>query len=100
MQPSSIEERRMQSGKGVSRFGAHAAIVVFYVVGGLLNGGNLLRAAEGMEYGSRSRELCIALARPVAAMARATRLDRPRPWIEVLSNRLMQGRTGSPSATP
>lgn len=98
MQPPAIEEQRLKSGTGVPRPAVHMAIVIFYVIGGLLNGGSLLRTAEGMEYGSRRREVCVALARPVAAAARVTGLDRSRRWIESMADRWMPGGAAAPPA--
>ncbi len=82
MKQPAIEEVRQAAEYGVPRRRAHVAVAVFFVVGGLLNGENLLRRAELLEHGRPLRTACVAAARPLAALSRATRLDRPRRWVE------------------
>lgn len=68
----------------------HAAVTAFYVAAALLNGPQLEQAAERIEYGRRLRPVALALARPVAAAARAARLDRPRAWVERFADRFLR----------
>ena len=81
MKPAGIEEQREAAGCGLPRPRVHVIVAVFYVVATLLNGEALLREAELMKYG-RVHDLCVALARPVAAITRTLYLGRPRAWLE------------------
>lgn len=81
MRVREIETERAAANCGVPPRQAHRALAVFYVLMLLLNGSALLREAELLPYG-RGRDVCVALARPLAAVSGATRLDRPRGWIE------------------
>ncbi len=82
MTERSIEISRMESGKGAPRGSIHRTVAVFFVVGALLNGENLLRNAERMEHGSRARAVCVALSRPLAAVTRALHLGALRRTVE------------------
>lgn len=76
-----IETERAAAQCGVPPRQSHQALAIFYGLLLLLNGSALLREAELMPYG-RGRDICVALARPLAAVSELTRLDRPRGWIE------------------
>lgn len=58
-----------------------AAVAVFYGLALLLNAEGLLRNAERMTYG-KQRQLCVAVATPVAAVARRLGFTQLRSWIE------------------
>jgi hypothetical protein len=58
-----------------------AAVAVFYVVALLLNAEGLLRNAEGMAYGTQ-RQVCVAVAKPVAALANRIGMTTLRALIE------------------
>ncbi|MBM4156030.1 MAG: hypothetical protein FJ221_13545 [Lentisphaerae bacterium] len=83
-----VELARMEEGAGITRAGVHLAVGVFFVVGALLNGENLLATAETMEHGSPARTVCVAAARPLAAAARALHLGAPRRAIEAWVDRI------------
>jgi hypothetical protein len=85
---TSIEIRRDEENRGWPRAKAHAAVAAFYLAVALLNGADLLRQAERLPFG-RYREVCVALARPLAAASRATRLDRPRAALEAWAGRTL-----------
>jgi len=84
MQQTDIEVDRAARGAGVSRRKAHAALLTFYILAAVLNGGALQREAELLPYG-RGRDLAIRLARPFAWSARVTGLDRLRTVAEALA---------------
>lgn len=77
-----VELSRMEAGAGIARGGVHRAVLAFFVVGALLNGENLLSSAERMEHGSGARMVCVAAARPLAAVTRCLHLGAPRRAIE------------------
>ena len=81
MKPAGIEMEREAAGCGLPCRQVHVIVAVFFVAATLLNGESLLREAELMKYG-RMHDLCVALARPVAAVTRALHLGRPRAWVE------------------
>lgn len=83
-----IEDRRHEEARGWPRAKAHVAVAAFYLVVALLNGADVLRQAERLPFG-RYREVCVALARPLAAVSRATRLDRPRAALERWAGRAL-----------
>lgn len=93
MKATEIEVEREAAGCGVPRARVHVALAIFYVVATLLSGEALLREAELMKYG-RTRDVCVALARPVAAVTRALHMGRPRAALERWFN---AGDAGSPS---
>ena len=84
MKARAIEVERAKAGCGVELPRVHRALALFYVLLALFNGTSLLRQAELMRYGGR-RDVCVALARPLAALSHATGLDRPRMWVERLT---------------
>lgn len=81
MKTIEIEVEREAAGCGHPRARVHATLAIFYVVATLLNGEALLREAELMKYG-RTRDVCVALARPVATVTRTLYLGRPRAALE------------------
>ena len=93
MKSAGIEIEREVAGCGLSSGRVHIIIAVFYAVATLLNGESLLREAELMKYG-RMHDLCVALARPVAAVTRTLHLGRPRAWLE---QRVHPGEVGKPA---
>ncbi|MBI2438797.1 MAG: hypothetical protein HYV36_08315 [Lentisphaerae bacterium] len=68
---------------GVSLPKAVIGVAVFYVMAGLLNGENILQQARLMEYG-RARTVCVALAKPLAALSKATGFNQPGIWLQRL----------------
>jgi hypothetical protein len=72
----------MESGAGLPRGSIHRTVAVFFVAGALLNGENLLRSAERMEHGTSARAVCVAVARPLAAVTRALHLGALRRTVE------------------
>ncbi len=61
------------------------AVMIFYLVGALMNGEHIHRNAELMEYG-QLRDICVAVTRPIAYISNTTYLSTPRMWIEETLN--------------
>ncbi len=59
----------------------HLGIFVFYLLAMLLNGNALLDDAKLLKYG-RWRDICVAIARPMAYLSSVTRLSYPREYLE------------------
>ncbi len=91
-----IGEERAEARRGVSPSSVTKALLVFYLLGALFNGEHMLDQAELMPYGAW-RDVCVAAARPVAAVSRATHFSAPRKWMETLPERL--ARTDANEAT-
>ncbi len=79
-----IEVEREARSCGVVHRRAHATVIWFYIVAALFNGEALLREAELMPYGY-GRDIAVAAARPLAAVAKLTGVGRLRAWSERLS---------------
>ena len=77
-----IGDTRASEHKGRGPREVTRALLVFYVVAALLNGEHLLRQAELMRYDQWYRDVCVALARPIAYISRVTRASQLRRNVE------------------
>jgi len=76
-----IGDERARTHLGVAPGRVTKAVLVFFLMGTLLNGEHLLEQAQLMPYGSW-RDICIAVVRPVAIASKATCASAPRHWLE------------------
>lgn len=81
-----VERRERGCGQSIRR--AVLTVFCFYIFAGLFNGAGILRDAEALEYG-RQRDVCVALARPLARLSEVSGLG----WLrEHLENALYGGK--------
>ncbi len=78
-----IGEMRAEAQAGVSLRRLAAALLVFYLVAGILNGRHLYEAAERRPYG-RVRDIWLAALAPARSLSVALGADRFRAMLEHL----------------